>query len=397
MKVQQAASKAASLPKTFCDQGAEQFKRLAGRADISYDYFMRTSDTKHIEAVQYAWHILREKNLIYTSKHEGWYAVSDETFYPESQVHLVINPSTGRKHMASMETGKEVEWTSEPNYHFRLSAFRERLLEFYKANPKWIDPPIRMSQVVREVTDGLEDLSVSRPYERLSWGIPVPDDSTQTMYVWLDALLNYTTAAGYPWSPENAHVGGWPADCQVIGKDILRFHTIYWPAFLLALDLPLPVKVISHAHWTLGKQKMSKSVGNVVNPFFALDRFGADVLRFFLAYDGRIADDSDYDNLRIVERYKKHLQGGLGNLVSRITRSKAWNLRSVVKEAHRRAQTGVPYPDEDDARQWETLKEAHEKIEEQMANYDLPGGLQSIMQIVADVRSYIYKLLPFRY
>ena len=260
--------------------------------------------------------MLRERGYIYTAKHEGWYSVSDETFYPQSAVQLIREPSSGRKIMTSMETGKEVEWTSEVNYHFRMSVFRDQLLQFFSENPEWITPPSRMAEVVKAVEDGLEDLSISRPAERLTWGVRVPDDSSQTIYVWLDALLNYITAAGYPWAPPSPEGSGssqpqqqqktgtmWPADVQVIGKDIVRFHAIYWPTILLALDLPLPRRLLTHAHWTLGRAKMSKSVGNVVNPFFAIDRFGVDVMRFYLAHDGGIQHDSDYSNFHIIERY----------------------------------------------------------------------------------------------
>lgn len=222
MKVQQAASKAGSDPKPFCDKGAGVFKTLAGRAEVAYDHFVRTTDPEHRAAVEYAWYLLKERGYIYTAKHEGWYAVSDETFYPQSQVQLTLDPPTGRKMMTSIETGKEVQWTSEENYHFRLSTMRDDLLKFYEANPEWIIPQSRMKDVVQAVSSGLEDLSISRPAERLTWGIPVPDDSTQTIYVWLDALVNYITKAGYPWDPSQAHAGGWPADCQVIGKDIVR-------------------------------------------------------------------------------------------------------------------------------------------------------------------------------
>jgi methionyl-tRNA synthetase len=222
MKVQQAAEKAHTSPQPFCDKGAEVFKTLAARCGISNDHFVRTTDPEHKEAVQYAWQMLKEKGLIYTSKHEGWYCVSDETFYPKSAVHLIVDPATGRKHMASMETGKEVEWVEEPNYHFRLSAFRDRLLEFYEMNPGWIVPATRHNDIYNHIKDGLQDLSISRPSSRLTWGIPVPDDPSQTIYVWLDALINYITKAGYPWPPDKAFAGGWPADVQVIGKDIMR-------------------------------------------------------------------------------------------------------------------------------------------------------------------------------
>ncbi|KAG9832782.1 hypothetical protein KCV05_g13319, partial [Aureobasidium melanogenum] len=331
MKIQQASAKAGSDPKPFCDKGADIFKNLAARAELSNDHFIRTTDPDHKEAVEYAWHLLNERGYIYQSKHEGWYSVSDETFYPESQVHLVLDPPTGRKVMASIETGKEVEWTSEINYHFRLSAFRDKLLAYYAENSEWITPQAKMKEIVSAVTAGLEDLSISRPSSRLTWGIRVPTDPTQTIYVWLDALINYATAAGYPWAPGSEHTGGWPADVQIIGKDILRFHCIYWPAFLMALDLPLPKRFLTHAHWTLGKQKMAKSTGNVVNPFFALDRFGTDTMRYYMIHDGGIDNDADYDNIHIIERYKKGLQGGLGNLTARITRGKGWDVRRAIE------------------------------------------------------------------
>lgn len=343
MKIQQASAKAGSEPKPFCDKGADVFKTLAAQADLSNDHFVRTTDPDHKEAVEYAWHLLDDRGYIYQSKHEGWYSVSDETFYPESQVHLILDPPTGRKIMASIETGKEVEWTSEQNYHFKLSAFREKLLDFYAANPDWVTPQAKMKEVVAAVSSGLEDLSISRPSKRLTWGIRVPTDPEQTIYVWLDALVNYITKAGYPWAPGSEHSAGWPADVHIIGKDILRFHCIYWPAFLMALDLPLPKRVLTHAHWTLGKQKMAKSTGNVVNPFFALDRFGTDTMRYYMIHDGGIDNDADYDNQYIIDRYKKGLQGGLGNLASRITRGKGWNIRRAVQNFAGQDQSANPF------------------------------------------------------
>jgi methionyl-tRNA synthetase len=231
----------------------------------------------------------------------------------------------------SIETGSEVEWSSETNYHFRLSAFRDNLLDFYTANPTWISPEHRMKEVVHAVESGLDDLSISRPYDRLAWGIRVPGDDTQTIYVWLDALVNYITKAGYPWAPGQESAGGWPADCQVIGKDIVRFHCIYWPAFLMALGLPLPKHILTHAHWTLGGSKMSKSTGRVVDPFHALDRFGSDVMRFYMGHEGGIQDDASYDNIRIIQLYNKFLNNQLGNLASRVTRNKRWHVQGAVE------------------------------------------------------------------
>lgn len=239
--------------------------------------------------------------------------------------------------IVSKETGKEVEWVSEVNWKFRLSGFREQLLEWYEKNPNWILPKTRMEEIVEGIRNGadVKDLSVSRPSSRLQWGIPVPNDPTQTIYVWLDALINYITAAGYPWTPGRESEGGWPAYCQVIGKDITRFHCIYWPAFLMALDIPLPERFYTHGFWLLGKEKMAKSTGNVVNPFFALDRFGVDAMRCFLALHGHPTRDSSYSNQAIIENYQKVLQGPIGNLVARVLRGTAWNVRRAVVNRHK--------------------------------------------------------------
>lgn len=399
MKIQQASAKAGSEPKPFCDKGAEMFKTMAARVQLSNDHFVRTTDLEHKEAVEFAWHLLNDGGYIYTSKHEGWYSVSDETFYPESQVHLVLDPPTGRKIMASKETGKEVEWTSEQNYHFRLSAFRDRLLQFYEEHPNWITPKTKYNEIISAVTSGLEDLSISRPTKRLSWGIRVPTDSEQTIYVWLDALLNYVTKAGYPWAPGAETAGGWPADVQVIGKDIMRFHCIYWPAFLMALDLPTPKAILTHAHWTLGRQKMAKSTGNVVNPFFALDRFGVDTMRYYLIHDGGIDNDADYENKFIVERYKKGLQGGLGNLTSRIMRGKGWDVKRAVERFTQQngqdLMLSLSQSDSVVAEQIRTLKTISSATDKQMNNLKPNLALQTIMRGVYDANAFLQNKSPW--
>lgn len=379
MKIQQASSKAKIPPKEFCDQTAETFKSLARRVGISNDRFIRTTDEDHKEAVQHIWRLLNERGYIYESKHEGWYCVSDETFYPESTIEKRLDPYTGRTFMASQETGKEVEWTSETNYHFRLSSMRDRLLDFYQRNPEFVVPASRMKDVISWVSEGLEDLSVSRPSERLTWGIPVPDDPSQTIYVWLDALVNYVTAAGYPWTPGKEKLGGWPADVQVIGKDIIRFHCIYWPAFLIALGLEPPRQILTHAHWTLDKQKMSKSSGNGVNPFFALDRFGVDAMRYYLAHDGGISQDADYANHFIVEKYKKGLSGGIGNLLSRITKPKIWNVREAVETA---VSERLISADPATLVQIDLITNLREGVNAKMEKLDSRGALHAIMEVI---------------
>ena len=384
MKIQKAAQKAGMDVKLFCDKHMRQFEHLSERANIDHDHFIRTTDPVHKAAVEHFWRELNHRGYIYESKHEGWYSVSDETFFPQSAVHLVVDPSTGRKHMASMETGREVEWTSEVNYHFKLASFRDRLLKHYKENPDFIVPSSRMSFIVKEVEAGLEDLSVSRPVSRLQWGIRVPNDDSQTIYVWLDALINYLTYAGYPFSGSEKN-SIWPPNCQVIGKDIIKFHCIYWPAFLMALDLPLPKQFLTHAFWTMNHEKMSKSVGNVVNPFFALDRFDTDPMRYYMAHDGGIIDDADYENLYIVDKYKKGLQGGLGNLVSRVIRGKKWNVRESVEDASKKGPTDLyrieggktlPVLGEQE------LERTAQKAAEQMEELNPRAALHTIMDLV---------------
>ena len=380
MKIQRAAAKAGQNARPFCDEMHQPFKKLAQEAHINWDHFMRTSDPDHRFAVQHFWLVLCQRDMIYSKKHEGWYSVNDETFYPEKSVQWALDPATGRKFMASKETGKEVEWTSERNYHFRMSEFRNRLLAFYQENPDFIIPETRMKDIIQEVEAGLQDLSISRPRERLSWGIPVPNDETQTIYVWVDALINYLTKANYPFQiPGQEHTAGWPADCQVIGKDIVRFHGIYWPALLMALGIPLPKRILTHAHWTLGKQKMSKSTGMMVNPFFALSRFGVDTMRWYLTLDGGIKDDSAYDNSFIIDKYKKGLQGGLGNLVSRITRGKGWNVHEAVKAGC------VSLTEKLDEQFRSCLRQLAYSVAEDMEKPNPGDSLAKIMNVVYDV------------
>jgi methionyl-tRNA synthetase len=335
LKIQRAAAQADKSPKEFCDITAQTFKSLAELSQIDYDFFIRTTDEDHAEAVKHFWFLLKQKGFIYESKHEGWYCISDEAFYAEDEVERAQDKMTGKVHMASKQSGHPVEWTEEKNYHFRMSSMKDRLLEFYAQNPQWITPASKMNEVKQWVTHNLEDLSISRPATRLTWGIPVPGDPSQTIYVWLDALINYITKAGFPnWPPGHESDGGWPVDVHVIGKDILRFHCVYWPALLLALDLPLPRSILCHAHWTMNRQKMSKSLGNAVNPLFAIDRFGIDTMRLHLMHESNVAYDSDYSNFHIIARYSDLLKNGLGNLLSRVTRSKDWNVADAVTAAH---------------------------------------------------------------
>ncbi|KAF5632820.1 methionyl-tRNA synthetase mitochondrial [Fusarium sp. NRRL 52700] len=341
MKIQQAALKEGLPPKEFCDNNANKFKDLAEHANISHDFFIRTTDQEHKDVVQQFWLLLKARAPeglgIYKGKHEGWYCVSDECFYPEDLVQPSVSPQTGRKMMVSKESGNEVEWISEDTWFFPLSKYKEKLLQFYDENPDWIQPAHRMNEVRNWVQDHLEDLSITRPATRLNWGVKDPEDPNNTIYVWVDALVNYLTTSGFgtKWQVGDKDTGIWPADMHIVGKDIIRFHAIYWPALLMAAGLPLPKQILCHNHWTMSNRKMSKSVGNVVNPFFAVQRWGLDALRYFLMKNGSYKGDSDYSNEYIAAIYEKDLQANVGNLFNRISRvrNSAWCTMEAVEYA----------------------------------------------------------------
>ncbi|KAI1084114.1 tRNA synthetases class I (M)-domain-containing protein [Whalleya microplaca] len=393
MKVQRAAELQDVPPKSLCDTNSETFRDLARKANISYDHFIRTTDFEHREAVEFFWERLRESGYIYETKHEGWYCVSDETYYPDSMVEKRVSPVTGKGFMASVESGNAVEWTEERNYHFRLTAFREQLLQFYSETPRWIVPEHRFAEARNWVEHNLEDLSISRPASRLDWGIRVPGDPSQTIYVWIDALINYITVTGYPrWQPGERNTDAWPADVHVVGKDILRFHCIYWPALLMALGLPLPRRVLSHGHWQMSGQKMSKSTGNVVNPFFALDRWGVDTMRYFLIRSSVIREDANYNNDLIVEKYKKQLQSDLGNLLNRLTRPKQWSVRGAV-EAMAPTKSEPTLPRVQPQRR---LAEAITgRVADRMSTLNIDKALDEIMEFAGETNAFLQDAAPW--
>ncbi|KAK3296978.1 tRNA synthetases class I (M)-domain-containing protein [Chaetomium fimeti] len=397
MKVQQAAALADMDPKRLCDENAEKFEELAKFSRIDYDRFIRTTDRDHVQAVEHFWFLLREKGLIYETKHEGWYSVSDECFYPESQVVKHQEKFTGVVYMASAETKNKVEWVEEKNYCFRMTELKDRLLDFYEKNPGWIEPAYRMNEVVDWVKNHFEDLSISRPVQRLNWGIRVPDDPSQTIYVWVDALINYITAAGFPdWPPGESHKGGWPADVHIVGKDILRFHCVYWPALLMALDLPLPKKVLVHSHWTLNNTKMSKSVGNVVNPLYAINRWGVDTTRFYLLAEGGIADDANYCNDTLVVKYKKFLQWGFGNLLGRLTRPKVWNVRKIVEGSVCEPSSAKRYPTRRNLAEFEALlDDLAATVAGRMQKHNPVGAIRKIMACAAPMNELLTETAPW--
>jgi methionyl-tRNA synthetase len=307
-KVERAARKAGLKTPEFADAIARKFRDLLPALNISNDDFIRTTEPRHYAASQELWRRVRDKGHIYKGSYEGWYCTVDEVFVPDTQLQDGKCPLCGNP----------VERISEESYFFRLSAFQKPLLEHYEKHPDFVTPSIRRNEMLSFLQGGLEDLSVSRT--SFKWGIPVPDDPAHVMYVWFDALTNYMTAAGYGDPQANARFEKyWPADVHLIGKEIVRQHAIYWPAFLLAAELPLPRRVVSHGWWTMDGAKMSKSAGNVVKPQAYIDRFGLDALRYFVYREMVFGQDASFTDEAFLTRYNADLANDLGNLVSRAT------------------------------------------------------------------------------
>ncbi|XP_072524357.1 methionine--tRNA ligase, mitochondrial [Salminus brasiliensis] len=314
LKIQQAAAAAGKEPLSFCTEVSDRFKEVFRSCSVSYTDYVRTTEDRHRRAVEHFWNVLLNNGFLYKGSYEGWYSTPDESFLMPTQV-TDSTDSLGREIKVSTESGHKVEWMKEDNYLFRLSDFRTKLQHWLKSNPKAIQPEKFYHLVLHWLENDLLDLSVSRQRSRLQWGIPVPGDPDQTIYVWLDALVNYLTVAGYP----QAHSHWWSVVRHVVGKDILKFHAIYWPAFLLAAGLPLPQAIYVHSHWTVEGKKMSKSLGNVVDPHEISQRFTVDGLRYFLLRQGVPDTDCDYNDDKLMKLCNSELADSLGGLLNRCT------------------------------------------------------------------------------
>ena len=307
-KVEKAASDAGLDPQSFTDKISADFKDMARAMGVSYDDYIRTTEERHKISCAELWRRITAAGDIYLGHYEGWYAVRDEAFYDESE--LTTRPD-GSKVAPS---GAPVEWVREPSYFFRLSAWQDRLLQFYETHPDFIAPTSRRNEVISFVKGGLHDLSVSRT--TFNWGIPVPDAPGHVMYVWLDALNNYVTACGFP-DTRAARWHYWPADVHFVGKDIIRFHAVYWPAFLMSAGLAPPKRVSSHGWWVVEGEKMSKSLGNVIEPRKLAETYGLDQVRYFLLREKPFGADGSMSHGAIVSRINVELANDLGNLAQR--------------------------------------------------------------------------------
>lgn len=313
LKIQRSAEKAGLNTQEYLDGINEKFREITSIMNLSNDDFIRTTETRHKEIATKMWQTLEANGYIYKDKYAGWYSVSDETYYTEEQ--LVDGKSP--------DSGHDVEWVEEESYFFKMSAFEEKLLKLYEENPSFIQPSSRRNEVISFVKNGLEDVSISRT--TFNWGIPVPGDDKHVMYVWVDALTNYLSALGWPSGEKMKY---WPA-IHVVGKDILRFHAIIWPAMLMAANVELPQMIYAHGWWTSEGKKMSKSFGNVIDPKEVTENYGCDQIRYFILREISFGSDGDFSKDRLVERINSDLANSLGNLFQRVLSMVAKNIGHV--------------------------------------------------------------------
>eukprot|EP00535_Pseudo-nitzschia_heimii_P005129 CAMPEP_0197174284 /NCGR_PEP_ID=MMETSP1423-20130617/871_1 /TAXON_ID=476441 /ORGANISM="Pseudo-nitzschia heimii, Strain UNC1101" /LENGTH=585 /DNA_ID=CAMNT_0042623195 /DNA_START=209 /DNA_END=1966 /DNA_ORIENTATION=+ len=375
-KVEQSAEKRGIPPQDFVDEVSVSFTELLDLLQITHDKFIRTTDQTHKESVQHLWKSLVEKGYIYKGTYSGWYSVRDECFYNDSELIDGKAP-----------TGAEVEWVAkEESYFFKLSEFEEKLLDYYDQNPDFIAPKTRLNEVTSFVKGGLRDLSISRT--SFSWGVPVPDDDEHIMYVWMDALTNYISALGYPNSGDDSNYSKfWPCGLHVVGKDILRFHTVYWPAFLLAADLPLPKRIFAHGWWTKDGEKISKSLGNVIDPVELVETYGVDQTRFFLMAEVNFGSDGDFSDKAMILKVNNNLANELGNLCQR-------TLSMVFKNCGKAVPTPGSFTKED-----ETLLASaqglHGRCAAAISEQKIQKYANELIEMVWEANKYIDTMAPW--
>ena len=311
LKIQRSAENKGVDPLEFCNEISKTFKDLSTVLNLSNTDFIRTTEARHKKTVQHLWSELEKNNNIYLSKYSGWYSISDEAFYSEDE----IIDKDGIK--VSITSGSHVEWIEEESYFFRLSKWQDKLLDYYEKNPNFILPKSRKNEVISFVKSGLKDLSISR--KAFTWGIKVPKNPDHIIYVWLDALTNYISALNYPDTKDNLFEKFWPASVHLIGKDILRFHAVYWPAFLMAAKIQLPERVYGHGWILSGQEKMSKSKGNILDPLDIINIYGLDPLRYYLIKEVSFGNDGNISQDKLEDCINSDLANNYGNLCQRVT------------------------------------------------------------------------------
>ena len=367
IKMVQTAAAQGITPRELADRNSAEFRKLAEALEISNDDFIRTTEERHHKSSQAIWNKMAASNNgdIFQSTYKGWYSVRDEAYFDEDE----LTERDGKKFAPS---GAEVTWVEEPTYFFRLSAYQQRLLDLYEANPDFIAPKERRNEIISFVRSGLQDLSISRT--TFDWGIPVPGAPGHVMYVWVDALTNYITGVGFPDETSELFRKFWPADLHVIGKDIIRFHTVYWPAFLMSAGLAVQHRVFAHGFLTVDGQKMSKSLGNVIDPFELVAEFGPDPIRYFFLREVSFGQDGDYSRDKLVNRVNADLANNLGNLAQR-------SLSMINKNCDAKVPLPGPFTEADEALMAEVseaLASAQKAMDEQQV-HEATGAIVSAL------------------
>ena len=380
LKMKQTALKEGLTPRALADRNAARFVEMAENLGLSNDDFIRTTEPRHYQACAEIWRRMEKAGDIYLDKYAGWYSVRDEAYYAEDETHL----NEHGKRIAT-KTGTPVEWVEEESYFFRLSAYQQKLLDLYEKIPDFVLPRERMNEVASFGKGGLQDLSVSRT--TFDWGVPVPGNPKHVMYVWVDALTNYITAAGFPDDKSEKFTRFWPADLHVIGKDIVRFHAVYWPAFLMSAGIAVPKRIFSHGFLFNRGEKMSKSVGNVVDPFTMSDTYGVDQFRYFFLREVPFGQDGNYSQEAIVNRINADLANDLGNLAQRSLSMIGKAFGGVLPEPGAFSETD------------KTILAAADAMigaaREQMKTYGLHHILNTIWAVVADANRYFASEAPW--
>lgn len=377
-KMQQTAEKEGITPLELATKNSQAFKDLWATLDISYDDYIRTTEDRHRIAAQAIWDRMVASGDIYLDSYSGWYSVRQEGFFDEKETTL------GEDGIRREPLGSPVEWVEEESYFFRLSAYGEKLLAHYDANPGFILPAERRNEVTSFVKSGLRDLSISRT--TFDWGIPVPGNPKHIMYVWVDALTNYITAAGFP-DGDAERRKYWPADIHMIGKDIVRFHAVYWPAFLMSAKIELPKRVFAHGFLFNRGEKMSKSVGNVVDPFELVEKYGLDAMRYYFLREVSFGQDGSYNHEAIVNRINADLANDLGNLAQR-------SLSMIAKNCDGQIPTPGDFTPEDEA----ILAAADALLDKARAAMDeqaIHNYLGAVWQVVGDTNRYFTSQEPW--
>lgn len=379
LKMAQKARELGVTPCALADEMSSYFKEMCNRLNVKYDRFLRTSEDDHHRASQAIWQAMEANGDLYLDRYEGWYSVRDEAYYDESEL------VAGEDAEKLSPQGTPVEWTVEESWFFRLSAYQDKLLALYQDDPEFLQPDSRRNEMISFVSGGLRDLSISRT--SFDWGVKVPGSENHVMYVWVDALTNYLTGLGYP-DKTDYFTKFWPADLHLIGKDIVRFHSVYWPAFLMSAGLPLPRKVFGHGFLLNRGQKESKSLGNVTDPMELADKFGVDVLRYFLLREVAFGQDGSYSPEAIVTRANAELANSFGNLAQRV-------MSFIAKNCDGQVVATAPVLPEDEAVRSKVQRACREELPEAFDRLAFSVGLDAWMQAVFACNAYVDEQAPW--